>query len=294
MRVALLGLGLIGGSIARAVGRDRPDWPITAWSPSGDGPAAAADAGLVTTAPSVEAAVEGAELVVLCGPPLACLELIDTLGGPIRGRLAAGAVVTDVASTKSAIVVRADEAALPFVGGHPMAGRESSGFAAADADLFRDRPWVVVAGRHATAADAARVEELARACGARPVTMTAADHDAAVAAISHLPLVLAAALVEAVAGGEGSERRDWAMAAGLASSGWQGMTRLARGDVEMGAGIVATNAGPIADRIRDLRDVLDAWLADLGGGERRGAGGPDSAAIAARLAAARRRLEEGP
>jgi prephenate dehydrogenase len=293
MRVALLGLGLIGGSIARALGRDRSDWPITAWSPSGDGPEAAADAGLVTTAPSVEAAVEGADLVVLCAPPLACLELIDALGGPIGGRLAAGAVVTDVASTKSAIVVRAEEARLRFVGGHPMAGRESSGFAAADADLFRDRPWVVVPGRHATAADAGRVEELARACGARPVTMTAADHDAAVAAISHLPLVLAAALVEAVAGGEGSERRDWATAAGLASSGWQGMTRLARGDVDMGSGIAATNAGPIADRIRDLRDVLDAWLADLDG-DPHGAGGPDNAAIAARLAAARRRLEEAP
>jgi prephenate dehydrogenase len=291
VRVALLGLGLIGGSIARAVGRARPDWQIVAWTPSGTGPAAAAEAGIATRAATAEAAVEGADLVVLSAPPLACLELLDALARPaLRGRLAEGALVTDVASTKAVIVARADDAGLRFVGGHPMAGRETSGFAAADADLFRDRPWVVVAGRHATRDDPARVGELAVACGARPVAMTAADHDAAVAAISHLPLVLAAALVESVAGGEGPARPDWAAAAGLAASGWQGMTRLARGDVAMAAGIAATNAGPIAARIRDLRDVLDAWLADLEGS----GSGPSEAAIAARLATARRRLEEEP
>lgn len=289
--MALLGLGLIGGSIARALGRERPDWPITAWSPSGEGPGTAADDGLLTAAASVEAAIEGADLVVLCAPPLACLELVDALARPaLQSRLAEGAVMTDVASTKAAIVSRADDAGLRFVGGHPMAGRETSGFEASDADLFRDRPWLVVAGQRATVADAGRVEDLARACGARPVTMTAADHDAAVAAISHLPLLLAAALVEAVAGGDGPAKEGWIAAAGLASSGWQGMTRLARGDVDMGVGIAATNAGPIAARIRDLRDVLDAWLADLDGP----GGAPNEAAIAARLAAARRRLEEAP
>ncbi len=117
--------------------------------------------------------------------------------------------------------------------------------------------------------------------------MTAAEHDAAVAAISHLPLVVAAALVEAVAGtGDAPDRADWPVAAGLAASGWQGMTRLARGDTTMGAGIIATNGPAIAARVRDLRDALDAWLEEL---ER--AGGPDAASVAERLAAARRRLE---
>ena len=154
-------------------------------------------------------------------------------------------------------------------------------------DLFDGRPWVIVPGPRAQPGDVERVEALAVACGARPVAMTAAEHDAAVAAISHLPLVVAAALVEAVAGtGDAPDREDWPVAAGLAASGWQGITRLARGDTTMGAGIIATNGPAIAARVRDLRDALDAWLKEL---ER--AGGPDAASVAERLAAARRRLE---
>jgi prephenate dehydrogenase len=171
-----------------------------------------------------------------------------------------------------------------------MAGRETTGYASADADLFVDRPWVLVAGAHAAAADVARVESLVRACRARAVEMDAAAHDRAVAAISHLPLVVAAALVEAVAG-RGTAGRpepsDWPEAAALAAGGWRDTTRLARGDETMGAAIVATNAPALASRLRDLRAVLDQWLAEL---ER--PRGPDEAVIAERLRAARTILEE--
>ena len=88
-----------------------------------------------------------------------------------------------------------------------MAGRETTGFGGADADLFEDRPWVIVqATADADAVD--RVEELVGAVGAHPMRLAADVHDAAVAGISHLPLILAAALVEAVAG-SGSDTRDW-------------------------------------------------------------------------------------
>ena len=119
----------------------------------------------------------------------------------------------------------------------------------------------------------ARVEALIRACGAVAVEMDAEAHDRAVAGISHLPLVLAAALAEAVAGTDSEEARaDWAAASRLAASGWRDMTRLARGDPAMGAGIVVTNAPALADRLRDLRAVLERWQAEL---ER--PGGPDAA-----------------
>ena len=289
MRIALLGFGLIGGSIARALRREAGEWTIAAWSPSGDGPQRARSEGIIDeAAASPAAAVRGADLVILAGPPLACLELIDELGGPLAEALGPDAVVTDVASTKEAIVSRADEAGLRFVGGHPMAGREVAGYGAAEPDLFQGRPWVMVPGAHARRGDLERVEALARACGAVPTEMTAGDHDAAVAAISHLPLVVAVALVEAVTGASnGRERPDWATAAGLAAGGWHGMTRLARGDEAMGAGIIATNAPAIAIRLRDLRDTLDSWLNELDRD-----GGPDATAVAARLAVARGRLEE--
>lgn len=292
MHLTFVGLGLIGGSVARAV-RAAGGWTAAAWSPSGSGPACALDAGLIDAAPAtLSGALVDADLVVLAAPPGACLDLMERLAGSERAALADHAVVTDVASTKSVLVARAADLGLRFVGGHPMAGRESSGFAAADADLFRDRPWVVVPPATADEEAVARVEALARACGARPVRMSAAEHDQAVAAVSHAPLLVAAALVEAMAGGPGGPAAPgWPAAAALAAGGWASATRLARGDATMGAGIARTNAGPLAARLRDVRDRLDEWLALL---EKPAADGlPDEAALRERLVAARDRLEAG-
>ncbi len=285
MRIAFLGLGLIGGSVAAAL-RDTtgPPWLISAWTPNGTGPRAALAAGAVDAAPSSAAdAVDGAELVVLAAPPIACQDLLRDLAGPLRAALPPDAVITDVASTKQAIVTLARDLDLRFVGGHPMAGRETAGFGASDPAMFRGRPWVIVPADDAPAL--ARVEALAVACGARPIRIDAADHDAAVAGVSHLPLVLAAALVETVAGGPGPARRDWPVAAELAASGWAGMTRLARGDVTMGTEIATTNAPAIAARLRDLRDRLDEWIERLETED-----GPDAESIRMHLAAAKSRL----
>jgi len=282
VRIAFLGLGLIGGSIARAIHeRAGPGWSAAAWTPRGTGPGTAHRAGVIATAaPGVEAAITGADLVVLAAPPLECLELLEALAGPLRASLARDAVITDVASTKGLIVDRAAALGLRFVGGHPMAGRETTGFEAADAALFLGRPWVVVPSADEAAEE--RVEALARACGAVPLRMEAREHDRLVAAVSHLPLVLSAALVEAVAGTPEAPRGDWHRAAALAAGGWEGMTRLARGDTEMGTGIALTNAAAVGARLRDLRRVLDEWLALL-----EAPGGPDATAIRDRLAAAR-------
>ncbi len=300
MRIAFLGLGLIGGSIVRALregpgaqgsgaqgSTEAPDWSIAAWTPHGTGPRMAHERGLIDdAAASVATALQDAELVVLAAPPIACLDLLRDLAGPLRDALAPGAVVTDVASTKQVIVDRAASLGLRFVGGHPMAGVEASGFGAADRALFHDRPWIVVPSGDTSAV--AQVEVLAQACGALPLLMDADEHDAAVAAISHLPLVLAAALVEAVAGRTGQARDGWSRAAPLAAGGWRGMTRLARGDVEMGSGIAITNAPQLAARLHAMRAVIEEWLALLEAPD-----GPDEAAIRARLASARAVLEAG-
>jgi prephenate dehydrogenase len=287
-RIAFLGLGLIGGSIARALRERAIAATLVAWTPDVRGPRAAlADGVLDAVAASPREAIREADLVVLASPPGAVLQSLSDLAGPLRTAIRTGATITDVASTKAAIVERASAARLPFVGGHPMAGRETSGFEAATADLFVNRPWVMVPGAAASAIDVACVEWLATTVGARAVRMSAADHDRAVAAISHLPLVLAAALVEAVAGpGNGRPADDWSLARALAATGWTDMTRLARGDAAMGAGILATNAAEVASRLRDLRRVLDTWIDDLEQGS-----APDDR-LMARLVAARARLED--
>ena len=224
--------------------------------------------------------VRGAELIVLAAPPLACLALLDELAGPLREEVAKGATLTDVASTKQAIVDRADRLGLRFVGGHPLAGRETTGYEAAEADLFVDHPWVICPGKVAEAGDVDRVERLALACGARPVQLDPQTHDTAAAAISHVPLVVSAALVEAI-----TARPGWPIASSLAAAGWRDMTRLSRGDPAMGAGIGATNAGELAAGLRAVRDALDDWLSVLDAAE------PDSELLWARFAAARARLE---
>lgn len=290
-RIAFLGLGLIGGSIASALRAAGVRSRLVAWTPSGRGPAEAVRLGLIDeAAPTAEAAIREGGLVVLAGPPLTVLEHLDALGGELGMRLGKDAIVTDVASTKEAVVDLAAAKGLRFVGGHPMAGREASGVGAADAELFVGRPWVVVAAPGATARDIAAVEALASATGARPVHLSAAQHDAGVAAISHLPLVAAAALVEAVAGeahgGSVARGSAWATGRSLAAGGWADMTRLARGDPEMGAGILATNAGNVALQLRAFRAAIDGWIEALESSD-----GPDAPALAERLGAARTLLE---
>ena len=292
MRVAILGFGLIGGSIAQALARPKvaQGWSVAAWTPSGDGPVAALRDGVVAlAADSPEDALRGADVVVLAAPPMVCLALLDDLAGPLRTHVGADAVITDVASTKSAITLRAAALGLPFVGGHPMAGREASGYRAASPELIDGRPWVVVPS--VDPRRDARVRALAIACGATPIAMSAAGHDRAVAAISHLPLVAAAALVESVVGGDGDDvlDPDWPDAARLAGSGWRDMTRLARGDIAMGTGIAATNAPALAARVRRYVAVLEAWASDL-----EAQGGPDVDAIEGRFRSARAHLESMP
>lgn len=293
MRIALLGLGLIGGSIAGALRATAgPSGPtIVAWTPHGIGPRAAVASGTIDEAASdLSEAVRRADLVILAAPPVATIDLVEALARLAPGALSDEAVITDVASTKGAIVDRAAGLGLRFVGGHPMAGRETSGFLAATPELFVGRPWVVVAVAGTRPTDIAVVDDLARACGAVPVHMDAATHDSLAAAISHVPLVVAAALVEAVAGVPGAASSDdWDGARRLAASGWRDATRLARGDPAMGAGILATNGPAVAARLRLLVERLEAWIGEL---ER--PAGPDAERLAALLAADRARALEAP
>jgi prephenate dehydrogenase len=287
VRIVIVGFGLIGGSIARALRRPEAarmvpeELQLAAWSRRAEGPRSALAAGIVDEAPpDLAAAVEGADLVVIAAPPIASIDLLRELAGPYRARLPVAAVVTDVASTKRAIVEAADQLDVRFVGGHPMAGRETSGYEASIADLFVDRPWVVCPGGSAHAPDVSLVEGLARWCGARPLRLDPAIHDAAAAAISHVPLIVASALVEALAEGPA-----WPRASVLAGTGWRDMTRLARSDPTMAGGIAVTNAAEIAAGLRRVRKVLDEWIATLDAPE------PELEIILDRLAEARRRLE---
>jgi prephenate dehydrogenase len=120
----------------------------------------------------------------------------------------------------------------------------------------------VLPGTTATREDIARVEALATACGARPRRIDPATHDRLVAAISHLPLIVSAALAEAV-----TATADWPAAAGLAASGWRDSTRLARGDPDLGAGIASLNRDEILAWLDRLEATLSAWREEIRTGD---------------------------
>jgi len=249
--VAILGLGLIGGSVARALAR-QGGWRVAAWSRAGDATARALEEGTIQAVLGDPAEAVTAPLVLLATPVPAIVATIRSLGPALAAR---GAVVSDVGSTKSPVMAAAATVpGLRFVGGHPMSGAETRGYAASSATLFEDRPWAVVPGATGDPEAVQAVERLARACGARPVTLDAAAHDTAVAAVSHLPLVASVALVQVALDGD-----DWPLARRLAAQGWRDMTRLARGDPAMGGGLLVANAAAVAARLRAYRTVLDAW-----------------------------------
>jgi prephenate dehydrogenase len=193
-------------------------------------------------------------LVVVAVPP-------EAAGDVVAAQLAAypEAVVTDVASVKASVLhdVRAAGGDLTrYVGSHPMAGRERGGPAAAMADLFVGRPWVIADSGTSSPWALSAVRDLAVDMGASVVVMDAARHDAAVALVSHVPQVMAslaaARLVDAPAG-----------SVGLAGQGLRDVTRIARSDPMLWATILAGNAGEVGDVLRAVRGDLDAALAAL-------------------------------
>jgi prephenate dehydrogenase len=244
--VAIVGLGLVGGSIARAL--TNAGWRVT----GNDRPrvlrTALAAGAIAIGEPSLRAAVAAADLIVLAASPATNRRLLSSVARDLRP----GAVVTDVGSVKRAICRDARRLRLTrFVGGHPMAGRESSGFAASAADLFRGRWWILTpeVGTAPAALRAAR--RLARAVGARPIVMTPEEHDRVVAFLSHAPQVLAWALLAAARSDPVAARR-----LEVAGPAFRDMTRLSRSPRALWREILHENAGEVRRALSALRAAL--------------------------------------
>lgn len=242
-RVVIAGLGLIGGSMALALRRARPELALAAWDEEPVLEQALAR-GVVDAACRPDDLVDG-DAFVIAAPPHASLFLLDSL--PSRP---AGIIVTDVVSTKRVIVDAAIAKGLRFVGGHPMAGSEQSGLAHARADLFDGKRWFLVdAGAGDEANDA--IETLVAATGARPEWIEALHHDRLMAALSHLPQVAASALMAVSGRLAGESNLD------LAGTGLRDTTRLAAGDPELWSEIAASNAEELSKAVRALREALE-------------------------------------
>ena len=195
-------------------------------------------------------AVNGADIIVLATPVMAMKELMEYMGP----ELPEGCVVTDVGSSKKVVLEWADQYLPPnvhFVGGHPMAGKETAGPEAAEADLFRSKTYCVVPSARAAQQAVGEITAMIEAMGGIPYFISVDEHDSFVAAASHLPFLLSMALV-----GCTSKSANWEDIAQLASTGYRDLTRLASGDTVMHRDICVTNAEPIVAWI-------DAYIREL-------------------------------
>lgn len=249
--VLVLGTGLIGTSVALALRRAGVEVVLE------DASAIALQEAVYRGAGAVLGDQQPTLVVVAVPPDAAAQSLAQS------SMRFTDATITDTTSVKghildTAVVLGADPARL--VGGHPMAGREVSGPAAARADLLDDRLWIVTPSGHEEEEHLARVLRLIDTCGASVTSMDAAEHDAAVALVSHAPQVLASTLASVLVD-EPAER------IGIAGQGMADTTRIAASNADLWAQILRANARPVAGVLRRLVDRLEVAATSLEAGD---------------------------
>lgn len=233
---AVLGTGLIGTSVSIALGT--AGWHVRGYDPDAAALAMATRMDGLEPCGSTEEAVADAELVVLAGPVAVILETLPTLQTT--------ALVTDVAGVKRPVVDAAKGLAR-FVGGHPMAGRESSGPDGASGSMFRGATWVLTTDG-ASELDLAEMSAIVESIGAVPVRMTALAHDRSVAAASHIPHLTAAGLVGLVNREEGARS--------LVAGGFRDLTRVAASEPGWWTDVLVANGDAVAEELRSLAASL--------------------------------------
>jgi prephenate dehydrogenase len=218
----------------------------------------------VASVAACDEALAASDLVVLAAPVAAIPEWLAHLG-----RIGYSGVVTDVASTKAAVMAEAAAAltsGATFIGGHPMAGSERSGVAAADPDLFKGAYYVLTPADDADADAYRRLHRLVMSIGARVISLDAVAHDEAVAAISHVPHVAASALTnlaaQRAAGGSDVLR--------LAAGGFKDMTRIAAGSPDLWTGICLDNEEAVVRGLDELGSQLSEFAALVRARDREG------------------------
>ncbi len=253
--VALLGTGLIGGSIGLALRANAPDVIVTGYDHDARSLARAVERGAVTaTSRDPAAAVVGADVVVLAVP----LDQLGTTLTALDGAVAGDAVVTDVGSAKATVVALGEAIyGERFVGGHPMSGSERHGIEAADGDLFQDASWILTPTPRTSSLAYTEAARLAGAVGARVVALDPQTHDDLVARLSHLPQLVASAIVDVAAGAGDKEAL-----LGLAGGGFRDVTRIAASDPGLWVSIIRTNKDAVAAALESLGASLDS-VADI-------------------------------
>jgi cyclohexadieny/prephenate dehydrogenase len=263
-RVALIGIGLIGSSLARALRRDSPDTAIVACARRAETLATVERLALAdATTDDPATAAEGADLIVVATPLSAYGEIARRIGPVLKD----GAILTDVGSVKQA-VIRDLAPHMPrevhFVPGHPVAGTEHSGPESGFAELFRDR-WCILTPLPETAAEAVTaVGRMWESFGMRVVTMTADHHDKVLAMTSHLPHLIAYTIVGTATNLEESLKSE---VIEFSASGFRDFTRIAASDPVMWRDIFLNNREAVLEIVQRFTEDLTALQRAIRWGE---------------------------
>ena len=273
-RVAIVGLGLIGGSLGMALRRRRIAQTVVGYSRTPATMRRARACGAIdTAAATLQEAVRDAELVVLAMP----VGLVASLGSIAASHMRWGAVLTDVGSTKRALVERLESALragpVAFVGGHPLAGSEQRGIAAARADMFDGSVCILTRTPRTNAAALATVKKLWTPLVKRVVVMSPERHDALLAATSHLPHLIAWSLTLSAPRGVGA----------VIPPSFLEMTRIAKSDPDLWDDILLSNRRDVVSAVRRFERELGRLRVLIARG--------NAAALTRRLAAAKSRRE---
>jgi prephenate dehydrogenase len=253
--VAIIGVGLIGGSIGLALRQRKLAQTIVGIGRRRESLEKALSRGCITQiSTAIAEGVQQADLVIVCTP----VESIAQHIAEAAAAAPAGCIITDAGSTKAQLVADAEKALaakfpgkLPFVGSHPIAGSEMNGPEAAQVDLFEARIAVMTPTDRTEPDAASAIEEFWQSLGADVIKMDPAAHDAIVARTSHLPHLIAAALA-AITPNDGQCQP-------LIGNGWTDTTRIASGDPELWRQILLANRGPTLNALADFETVLRTW-----------------------------------
>ncbi len=251
-QITIIGLGLIGASLAMAIKKKRLPVRIIGTSRRERTIKTALKRRMIDQGvPDPKKAVSGSDLVIIAVP---ISRMVHTLK-MIAPHLKPGAIVTDVGSTKE-MIVGAAEKIVPkgrfFVGGHPMAGSEHTGIDSARADLFEGNPYILTPTKKTNAAALLVLGSFLKRLNVRLIKLPPARQDTLVAGISHLPLAVAASLTSAIC-----SFKDKGDFAAVASSGFRDTTRVASGDPILGLDLFATNKKAVLTMIRSFKRSLD-------------------------------------
>jgi len=263
--VTIIGLGLIGGSIGLALRQGKkPAWEIVGYSRRQETVANALSLGAIERGETnLKDAVKQADFVIIATPVLTVKEIFSE----IAPHLPSACIVTDTASTKVQVMKWAEEILPPtvdFIGGHPMAGKETYGIQAAEAELFRGCTYCLTSSEKASPKSMDTVKGMVKKLGAIPFLIGAQKHDKLVAGISHLPMLLSAALISLT-----TKNPSWSKMSKLAASGYHDLTRLASGNPEVNSHICLSNKEAIVNWMDKFSQELERYRQLVAEGDKR-------------------------